>query len=158
MIFIRNYLMIGLEQLGKRISIIGCSNSGKSTLADALAKKLAIPVYHLDQYAHVVGSNWQRQPDDMLIEQHEAIIQQDAWIIDGNYSVCMPSRLDLSTAVIWLDLNVYGSVLRYLLRSIKNKPDRPGRLMGAKKEFSFSSSAPRGYFLINHLNHCLYVY
>src|SRR5476649_832584 len=126
--------MITLDQLGNRICIIGCSNSGKSTLADSLSKKLNIPAYHLDQYAHLENSKWQRQSDEILIENHNNIIKQDAWIIDGNYSVCMAPRLDLATSVIWIDPSVYSSIVRYLFRSIKNDPNRPGRLVGAKNE------------------------
>src|SRR3990167_1737646 len=129
--------MITLDKMGKRICIIGCSNSGKSTLAEALSKKLNIPAYHLDQYAHVENSKWKRQPDETLIEKHNQIIEQDSWIIDGNYSVCMKDRLDLATSVIWLDPNVFSSVLRYLFRFLKNDPNRPGGLAGAKNEFRF---------------------
>lgn len=92
--------MISLDEMGSRICIIGCSNSGKSTLADALSKKLNIPVHHLDQYAHVENSNWQRQSDAILIKKHDDIIREDAWIIDGNYSVCMNDRLKFATFII----------------------------------------------------------
>jgi adenylate kinase family enzyme len=129
--------MINLEELGNRICIIGCSSSGKSTLANALAKKLEIPVFHLDQYAHIANSNWQRQSDEILIENHQKIIAQDKWIIDGNYSICMSERLDRATSVIWLDPNTISCVWRYLLRALKNDVSRPGRLRGAKNEFSF---------------------
>ena len=128
--------MITLNEMGKRICIIGCSNSGKSTLADALSKKLNIPAHHLDQYAHIENSKWQRKSDEILIEKHNGVIHQDAWIIDGNYSVCINDRMDLATFVIWLDPNIFSSVFRYLFRSIKNDPNRPGRLVGAKNEFS----------------------
>lgn len=129
--------MITLDKLGHRICIIGCSNSGKSTLAAALSKKLNIAAYHLDKYAHVENSNWLRQPDNILIESHSKIIKSDAWIIDGNYSVCMKERVERATAVIWLDPSVYSSVVRYCLRCIKNDKGRAGRLTGAKNEFSF---------------------
>jgi adenylate kinase family enzyme len=128
--------MIALEQLGNRICIIGCSNSGKSTLADSLSKKLNVPAYHLDQYAHLANSKWERKSDAILIENHNKIINQDFWIIDGNYSVCMVPRFDRATSVIWLDPSISSSVLRYLLRSIKNDRSRPGRLTGAQNEFS----------------------
>lgn len=129
--------MITLDKLGNRICVIGCSNSGKSTLADALAKKLNIHAYHLDQFAHIENSSWQRQPDETLVKNHSNIIKNDSWIVDGNYSICMKPRIDRATSVIWLDPNVYSSVFRYLLRSIKNDRNRPGRLVGAKNEFSF---------------------
>jgi len=129
--------MVSLDKIGKRICILGCSNSGKSTLADALSEKLNIPAYHLDQISHIENTKWERNSDEALIEKHSGIIKQDAWIIDGNYSVCMKKRLELATFVIWLDPNVFSSVLRYLFRSFKNNPNRAGRLTGAKNEFGF---------------------
>jgi adenylate kinase family enzyme len=128
--------MITLDKIGKRICILGCSNSGKSTLADALSKKLNIAAYHLDQLAHIENSKWERNSDEILIQKHNAIIKQDTWIIDGNYSACMNERLDLATFVIWLDPNVFSCVRRYLFRSFKNDPNRPGRLSGAKNELA----------------------
>jgi adenylate kinase family enzyme len=134
--FITGLKMIPLEEMGNRICVLGCSNSGKSTLSEALSKKLTIPVHHLDQYAHIENSNWQRQSDEVLIKKHTEIIREGAWIIDGNYSVCMNDRLDRATFVIWLDPSVFSSIFRYFTRSIKNNPNRPGRLAGARKEFS----------------------
>ncbi|MBA2711400.1 MAG: adenylate kinase [Tatlockia sp.] len=135
--------MIVLSELGKRICIIGCSSSGKSTLANALSKTLNIPAFHLDQYAHIENTNWQRSSDAVLIGKHNQIIHQDAWIIDGNYSVCMNQRLQPATSVIWLDPNVLSSVFRFITRSIKNDPNRPGRLAGVQNDF--------GFWLINYM-------
>ena len=129
--------MISLSELGTRICIIGCSNSGKSTLTDTLSRKLNLPAYHLDQFAHIENSKWQRQSDEILIKKHTDIIKSDNWIIDGNYSVCMQARVDRATSVIWLDPNIYSSIFRYVWRSLKNDKNRPGRLKGAKNEFSF---------------------
>lgn len=140
-------MMITLEQLGSKICIIGCSNSGKSTLSHYLSKKINIPAYHLDQLAHLPNSKWQRQPDEVLVAEHDRIIQKDSWIIEGNYSVCMAHRFDVARSVIWLDPTVYSSIFRYLLRSIKNDPNRPGRLEGARQEFSFELIK---YILINY--------
>lgn len=130
-------IVLTLPQLGQKICIIGCSSSGKSTLAQALSRKLHIPAYHLDLLAHQAHSNWQRQSDAYLISEHAKILQQPTWIIEGNYSICMPERLQLASAVIWLDSNVYAAAWRYIMRSLRNDPHRPGRLMGATKEFKF---------------------
>lgn len=130
--------MIALNEMGERISIIGCSNSGKSTLANSLSRKLNTPAYHLDQIAHIENTKWVRNSDEVLIEQHHKIIMKDAWIIDGNYSVCMKERLDIVTGVIWLDPNVFSSVYRYIYRCFKNDKNRPGKLVGVKNDFNFS--------------------
>jgi hypothetical protein len=127
-----------LGDLGDRICIIGPSNSGKSTLAMTLSDRLNLRCCHLDQIAHVPDSNWQRRSDSDFIREHDDIINQEKWVIDGNYSVCMPQRFDRATSVIWLDPSLLGSISRYILRSIRNDENRPGRLKGATQEFSFN--------------------
>ena len=130
--------MIEIPQLGNRICIIGPSNSGKSTLADKLAEKLSTKTVHLDQLAHIPNSNWQRRPDSELIAAHDLAITKDSWVIDGNYSVCMPQRLDRATSVIWIDPPPAGFLYRYMKRCLTGDPQRPGRLHGAQKEFSLA--------------------
>ncbi len=126
-----------LSDLGTRICIIGPSNSGKSTLADRLADKVGGQVCHLDQLAHKPHTNWERRPEEDFISDHNIFIRQDVWVIDGNYSICMPQRFERSTAVIWLDLPLIGFLWRYIARSVKNDPNRIGNLSGAKGQFSF---------------------
>ena len=127
--------MVDLKELGGRIAIIGCSSSGKSTLADCLSKKLNTPVYHLDLLAHHEQTNWTRRADDELVKAHSELLDQDEWIIEGNYSVCMSERLKQATSVIWLDANVVVAAFRYIKRSLFADFDRVGKLPGAKREF-----------------------
>ncbi len=130
--------MVPLEKLGKRICIIGLSSGGKSTLAEALGKKLQLHVCHLDQLAHIPGTNWQLRDKELLREDHARFLRENReWIIEGNYSFLMKERFTDATAVIWLDFNVRGSVLRYLLRTLKSSDARPGNLPGATNQFSW---------------------
>jgi adenylate kinase family enzyme len=126
-----------LQKLGTRICIIGPSNSGKSTLADRLGEKIDAKVFHLDQIAHKENSNWERRPDEDFVSDHDDVINQENWVIDGNYSICMPQRFDRSTAVIWLDPPLIGFLWRYIKRSLKNDPSREGNLNGAQGQFSW---------------------
>lgn len=126
--------MLELGQLGSRICIIGNSSCGKSTLAVRLAAKLNVPVYHLDLLAHLPNSKWQRTPLSEFVVKHAKIIQQDAWVIEGNYSVCMEERFARATAIIWLDMNVLGAAWRYLKRSLQKDPARAGGLPGGTTE------------------------
>ena len=129
--------MKSLNKLGQKISIIGTSNSGKSTLAQSLSKKLSIPFYHLDQFAFWPNSNWVRRPNEDFIHDHNNLLNYESWIIEGNYSSCMKGRFDCSDTVIWLDSSVFSCVYRYVKRAIKSDSNRPGRLAGATKEFNF---------------------
>lgn len=129
--------MESLSMLGQKISIIGTSNSGKSTLATYLAKKMDIECFHLDQLAFIPSTNWVRRSEIEFINDHDHLLHNDSWIIEGNYSSCMKQRFDQSDSVIWLDSSVYSCLYRYIARAIKNDSNRPGRLAGATKEFNF---------------------
>ena len=82
-----------LSELGERICICGPSNSGKSTLADAIARKRGSKAIHLDQLHHLPHTNWQIRPADEFVALHDQAINGDKWVMDGNYSNCLPQRL-----------------------------------------------------------------
>ena len=129
--------MTSLNDLGPRICILGPSNSGKSTLATKLGEKLNIPVCHLDQLAHIPGTNWKLRDEKEFAADQDVILEKESWIIEGNYSFCMPHRFEKATSLIWVDPNFLGCCLRYISRCIKNDRFRPGRLKDATSEFSF---------------------
>jgi hypothetical protein len=49
-----------VNELGQRMCILSPSNSGKLKQATELGEKLGISVCHLDQLAHIPGTNWER--------------------------------------------------------------------------------------------------
>lgn len=106
-----------LQELGPRLCIVGPSNSGKSTLARAIGRQRALPVVHLDQLHHLPGSDWVPRPREEFIALHDAAILGERWVMEGNYSVCMPQRLARATGLLLLDVSVPTSLLRYLLRT-----------------------------------------
>lgn len=85
----------------KKIMVIGCPGSGKSTLSVALQKRTGIPLYHLDMMY------W--NPDKTTVEKSvflgrlSAVLEGDAWILDGNYASTMELRLAACDTVIFLD-------------------------------------------------------
>jgi adenylate kinase family enzyme len=88
----------------KRIAIIGNSGSGKSSLAVVLAEELSIPVFHLDMI--LWKPNWVRTPKDEFTIKHKAIVEQDAWILDGvGYKSTFEYRFEKTEAIIFLDIS-----------------------------------------------------
>lgn len=107
-----------LSDLGDRICIMGPSNSGKSTLANAISQKRNLEVIHLDQLFHVPHSNWQERPLNEFMLLHELAINKESWVIDGNYKRCLPQRLSRATGLILLDVSTLSSLLRYVNRTL----------------------------------------
>lgn len=120
-----------LASLGPRICIVGPSNSGKSTLAEAIARKCALEPVHLDQLYHQPHTDWEPRPADEFTALHDAAIAGERWVMDGNYSSCMPQRLRRATGVILLDISTPLSLLRYLRRTWFER-DRRGALEGGR--------------------------
>ena len=106
-----------LAELGCRICVLGPSSSGKSTLATAIGRSRGLPVVHLDQLHHLPNTDWQPRPLEEFTTLHDGAIGGPAWVMDGNYSQCVPQRLKRATGVILLDVSAAISLLRYLRRS-----------------------------------------
>ncbi|GAA4147159.1 hypothetical protein [Leifsonia shinshuensis] len=120
---------IGLADLGERICVLGPSNSGKSTLAVAIGAATGLPVVHLDVLRHVPGSQWvERDPDDFG-RLHDAAIDGERWVMEGNYSRWLPQRLARATGLIVLDVSTPVSLARYLRRTLVER-ERHGGLEG----------------------------
>ena len=99
-----------------RIAIIGSCGAGKSTLAKSLEQKISLPVIHLDSYYW--RSNWVETPQKDWNTIHQKLVQGNSWIIDGNYSNTMDSRLEAADTIIWLDFSrnlcLWRIIKRYL--------------------------------------------
>ncbi|TPM39148.1 AAA family ATPase [Mesorhizobium sp. B2-3-4] len=120
-----------LSDLGDRICILGPSNSGKSTLADAIARKRGLTPIHLDLLFHLPNTDWVQRPKDEFIALHDAAIAGERWAMDGNYSICMPQRLRRATGLILLDISTPASLLRYFRRTLF-ETERRGALEGGR--------------------------
>jgi adenylate kinase family enzyme len=105
-----------LDDLGPRICIMGPSNSGKSTLATAIARARNLQLIHLDQLFHQPNTDWEARPAEEFIALHDKAVSGERWVMDGNYSRCLPQRLAKATGVILLDTPTTVSLYRYFRR------------------------------------------
>lgn len=86
----------------KRIIVIGCPGSGKTTFAKRLAELAKLPIYHLDAIWH--------KPDKTHIPREEfdgrirEIFKEESWIIDGNYRRTIEMRVEAADTVFLFDL------------------------------------------------------
>lgn len=102
----------------KRILIIGCPGSGKTTFALKLSEKFNIPCIHLDKLFWKSGWVECSQPEfDYLLNEE---LKKDFWIMDGNYSRTLSRRLEHADTVIYFDYPRFLCIFRVLKRVIKN--------------------------------------
>jgi adenylate kinase family enzyme len=118
-----------LDELGTRICIMGPSNSGKSTMADAISRAQRLVPIHLDQLDHLPYTDWVPRPADEFSALHDAAIKGPRWVLDGDYSRLLPQRLQRATGFILLDVPTAVSLYRYIRRCWFER-DRHGALEG----------------------------
>lgn len=86
----------------ERILIIGNAGSGKTTFAKGLAKKLNLPLVHLDRlYWHGCWEHLSREEFDAALQ---AELEKPQWVIDGNFNRTLPHRLQYCDTVFFFDL------------------------------------------------------
>ena len=85
----------------KKIIVIGCPGSGKSTFSRALARIIGVPLFYLDMmYWNADRTTVEKS---VFLNRLKETLQKDEWIIDGNYASTMESRLQACDTVFFLD-------------------------------------------------------
>jgi len=124
----------------ERILVIGCPGSGKTTLSRVLGEKLGLPVVHLDKIFWSPG-NWEHLENDAFDKALLAELENNRWIIEGNFDRTLPMRLERCDTVIWLDYSRWVCLFGWFKRMICNwgkvRPDMaPGCVERYDQEFA----------------------
>ena len=106
-----------------KILVIGCPGSGKSTFARRLRDIMGLPLFYLDMLKH--------KPDKTTVsgqefdEKLKVILDNEKWIIDGNYQRTMAVRLKYCDTVFWLDYSTQLCLESIKSRIGKSREDMP---------------------------------
>jgi adenylate kinase family enzyme len=101
----------------RRISIVGTSCSGKTTLARALAVRLGLPCVELDTLFW--GPRWTPVPDDVFLDRVARALDGEAWVVDGGYAKLDQLKLGRADTVIWLDYPMRTVLARWARRTVR---------------------------------------
>jgi adenylate kinase family enzyme len=84
----------------QRVLVIGCSGTGKSTFARALAGLTGLPVVHID---HLFWqANWIQVPREIYLVRLDQSVAGERWIIDGINTSTLDRRVPRADTIVWL--------------------------------------------------------
>jgi adenylate kinase family enzyme len=118
----------------RRVSVIGGSCTGKTTLSRELAEALGVPHIELDALHHDAG--WQEAPAEVLQARVDAALAAapDGWVADGNYHGKLgTSVLERADTVVFLDMP-FGLTLRRVLWRTGSRIVRREELWNGNRE------------------------
>ena len=107
----------------KKAIVIGCPGSGKTTFAEKLRARTGLPLFYLDAIWHKPDrTHISRDEYDMRLSE---ILKTDEWIIDGNYSRTIETRVKVCDTVFMFDLPTEVCLQGAISRLGKERYDVP---------------------------------
>ena len=107
----------------RKVIVIGCPGSGKSTFSKALHAATDLPLYHLDMmYWNADGS---RVSKNIFMERLQQALEKESWIIDGNYCSTIELRMQFCDTVFFLDYPLAVCIDGIKSRKGKKRTDMP---------------------------------
>ncbi len=101
----------------QRISVVGTSGSGKTTVARRIAEALGFPHVELDALHWEPG--WEEAPVDVFRERVSEATRGSPWVVDGNYGKVRDIVWGRADTVVWLDYSFPRIFLRLLWRTLR---------------------------------------
>jgi adenylate kinase family enzyme len=101
----------------QRVSVVGTSGAGKSTVAAALAARLGASFLELDSVHH--QADWTPLPAEEFRARVAQVAEGERWVIDGNYSRVQDLVWGRADTVVWLDLPRRTVMRRIIWRTLR---------------------------------------
>ncbi|HIE58210.1 MAG TPA: adenylate kinase [Anaerolineales bacterium] len=107
----------------RRLSVVGTSGFGKSTLAEKLAHRLKVTFVELDALHWEPG--WKPAEITVFRRRVDEATREPGWAVAGNYSRVRDIIWARAQAVVWLDypfgIGLWRLVKRTLLRAVRRE-------------------------------------
>ena len=101
----------------RRVVVFGTTGSGKSWLAERLARRHGLRIIEID--ALNWGPDWQPAPIELLRHRVEREIRDGNWIVVGNYDSVSDLTWRAADTLIWFDLPFPLVIWRLFWRTLR---------------------------------------
>lgn len=119
--------------VGRRVSVVGTTGSGKTATARQLAGHLGVPHVELD--ALQWGPDWTPAGEHVFRERVIEAARGDAWVIDGNYSRVRNIVWSRAQTVVWLDYGFLVVMWQLAGRTVRRVIKREELWQGNRETF-----------------------
>jgi adenylate kinase family enzyme len=135
-VFLINYALIVKNQfgLGRRISVIGTSGSGKTTTAEKIANIMQIE--HIELDALHWGPDWSEAPIGEFRQRVTESLSGDYWVVDGNYGKVRDIVWPRADTIVWLDYSLPVIMWQLIRRTFKRLSQQEDLWSGNRETLS----------------------
>ncbi len=106
-----------MPKYGQRISVVGTTGSGKTTIAREISGRLKLPYVELD--ALYWDENWTGVSDQIFRGRVITATKATEWVIDGNYSRVRDLVWERANTVVYLDYSFWRTFWQLFSRTVK---------------------------------------
>jgi adenylate kinase family enzyme len=128
-------VVIGDDEEVKRVSVVGNTGSGKSSLATRIAELLGVTLIELDAIHHLPG--WTPIDPDEFRARITSATSAESWVIDGNYRTVVVDGpvWQRADTVVWLDLPRRTVMRQVTMRTVRRLIRREELWNGNREPF-----------------------
>lgn len=100
-----------------RIAVVGVTGSGKTTLAQAMSRRLKLKHVELD--ALFWGPGWKSAEREVFRARVGQALAGEGWVVDGNYSQVRDLVWGRADTLVWLDYGLPIALWRMTARTTR---------------------------------------